>query len=108
MRIITMQRLTLDGKPVYPEEAPIQDWWCVIETEEEKLVYDMFVKNISSNIQSEALTNLWNTLVKHAGQDMGLAWGDDDVYGYISPNEHVPEIKENFKDGEGDIWVRVQ
>lgn len=113
MRIITMQRLTLGGKPAMYDTATengeeYRDWWCVIETEEEKLVYDMFVKNISSNIQSEALTNLWNTLVKHAGQDRGLAWGDDDVYGYISPNEHVPEIKENFKDGEGDIWVRVQ
>jgi hypothetical protein len=53
------------------------------------------------------LTKLWNTLVKHAGQDMGLAWGDDDVYGYISPNEQVPKVKETFKDGEGDIWVRV-
>lgn len=35
-------------------------------------------------------------------------WGVDDIYGYISPNEEVPEVKENFKDGEGDIWVRVQ
>lgn len=108
MKVITMQRLTSDGEPVYPEETPIRDWWCVIETEEEKIVYDMFVKNISSNIQSGALTNLWNTLVKHAGKDMGLAWGDDDVYGYINPNEKVPEVKENYKDGDGDIWVRIQ
>ena len=47
-------------------------------------------------------------MVKHAGQGMGLAWGDDDLYGYIRPSESVPEIKENFKDGEGDIWVRIQ
>lgn len=103
MRIITMQRLTLDGKPVYPEEAPAQDWWCVIETEEEKLVYELaFDKG------NEECQRVWNEMIKHAGQDMGVSWGDDDVYGYISPNEHVPEIKENFKDGEGDIWVRVQ
>ena len=103
MRIITMQRLTMDGKPVYPEEAPIQDWWCVIETEEEKIVYELaFDKG------NEECKRVWNYMMVHAGQDMGLAWGDDDVYGYISPNEHVPEIKENFKDGEGDIWVRVQ
>lgn len=108
MKIITMQRLTLDGKPVYSDEPIEKDWWCVIETDEEKIVYDMFVKNISSNIQSEALTNLWNTLVKHAGQDKGVSWGDDDIYGYISPNEQAPEIKETFKDGEGDIWVRIQ
>lgn len=103
MRIITMQRLTLDGKPVYPEEAPIQDWWCVIETEEEKLVYELaFDKG------NEECKRVWNEMIKHAGQDMGVSWGDDDVYGYISPNEHAPEIKENFKDGEGDVWVRVQ
>lgn len=103
MRIITMQRLTMDGKPVYPEEAPIQDWWCVIETEEEKIVYELaFDKG------NEECKRVWNYMMVHAGQDMGLAWGDDDVYGYISPNEHVPEIKETFKDGDGDIWVRVQ
>ena len=111
MKIITMQRLTLDGTQVYVDpDNPYEyrDWWCVIETEEEEIVYDMFVKNISSNIQSEGLTKLWNTMVKHAGRDRGVSWGDDDVYGYISPNKKVPEVKENFKDGEGDIWVRVQ
>lgn len=112
MRIITMQRLTLDGKPATYNTATengedYQEWWCVIETEEEKIVYDMFVKNISSNIQSEELTKLWNTLVKHAGQDKGVSWGDDDMYGYISPNEKVPEVKETFKDGDRDIWVRI-
>lgn len=111
MKIITMQRLTLDGAQVYTDpDNPYEyrDWWCVIETEEEEIVYDMFVKNISSNIQSEDLTKLWNTMVKHAGRDMGVSWGDDDVYGYVSPNEHVPEIKETFKDPDGDIWVRMQ
>ena len=107
MRIITMQRLTLDGKPVYPD-APIEkDWWCVIETEEEEMVYDDFAKHLGQ-YNGDPRNLLWNKMVIHAGQDMGVSWGDDDVYGYISPNEHVPEIKENFKDGEGDIWVRVQ
>ena len=108
MRIITMQRLTLDGKPVYPD-APIEkDWWCVIETEEEELFYDKYVANSKGVAEGTNAEHIWNEMIKHAGQDMGLAWGDDDVYGYISPNEHVPDIKENFKDGEGDIWVRLQ
>ena len=108
MRIITMQRLTLDGKPATYNTATengeeYQDWWCVIETEEEKIVYELaFDKG------NEECKRVWNYMVIHAGQDMGLAWGDDDVYGYISPNEKVPEIKENFKDGDGDIWVRIQ
>lgn len=108
MKIITMQRLTLDGKPVYSDEPIEKDWWCVIETEEEKLFYDKYVcgnKGLAGETNAEYI---WNTLVKHAGQDKGVSWGDDDIYGYISPNEKVPEVKETFKDGEGDIWVRVE
>lgn len=108
MKIITVQRLTLDGMPVYSDEPIEKDWWCVIETEEEELFYDKYVcgkKGLAGETNAE---HIWNDMIKHAGQDMGLAWGDDDIYGYISPNEHVPEIKETFKDGEGDIWVRVE
>lgn len=113
MRIITMQRLTLDGKPATYDTATengedYQDWWCVIETEEEELFYDKYVANSKGVAEETNAEHIWNEMIKHAGQDMGLAWGDDDVYGYISPNEHVPEIKENFKDGDGDIWVRIQ
>ena len=112
MKVITMQRLTLDGKPVTYNTATengedYQDWWCVIETKEEELVYDKFIETTKLEFL-HAYTYLWNAMVKHAGEGMGVAWGDDDIYGYISPNEKVPEVKENFKDGEGDIWVRIQ
>ena len=111
MKIITLERRTIDGKPVVygagENGEDYRDWWCVIETEEERLVYDMFVKNISSNIQSEDLNKLWNTLVKHAGRDMGLAWGDDDIYGYVKPDEMLPEVGDEYTDGDGDIWVRI-
>ena len=109
MKIITMQRLTLDGAQVYVDpDNPYEyrDWWCVIETQEEEMVYDLFTTGIGK--QYNNIEKLWNNMVKHAGQGMGLAWGDDDLYGYIRPSESVPEIKENFKDGEGDIWVRIQ
>lgn len=111
MRIITMQRLTLDGKPATYDTATengedYREWWCVIETQEEEMVYDLFTTGIGK--QYNSIEKLWNNMVKHAGQGMGLAWGDDDLYGYIRPSEHAPEIKENFKDGDGDIWVRIQ
>lgn len=105
MKIITMQRLTLDGAQVYTDpDNPYEyrDWWCVIETKEEELVYDEFLEH------PEQYEFLWNSMVKHAGLVEGVSWGDDDMYGYISPNEKVPGVKENFKDGEGDIWVRIQ
>ena len=113
MKIIEMQRKTIDGKsveydPIYECGNEYRDWWCVIETLEEEWIYKQFVHEIASNIQSQSLINLWNSLVKHAGQDMGLAWGDDDVYGYISPRETVPEVGDIFVDGEGDKWVRTQ
>lgn len=102
MKIITMKRLTMDGEPLDPDydEDP-NDWWCVIETPEEEIVYDKYLEYPDKH------EFLWNAMVKHAGQDEGVSWGDDDIYGYIKPDEHVPKVKENFKDGEGDIWVRV-
>lgn len=108
MKVITMQRLTLDGKPVAYNATDengedCRDWWCVIETKEEELVYDKFISG-----REPCAERLWNMMVKHAGQGMGVSWGDDDMYGYIRPDEVAPEIKENFKDGEGDIWVRIQ
>lgn len=107
MKIITMQRKTLDGEPVHTEEGNTRDWWCVIETKEEELVYNKFGETISSNIQDGGLIKLWNDMVKHAGQGMGLSWGDDDLYGYILPDETAPEIGEDYTDGDEDIWVRV-
>ena len=112
MKIIEMERKTLDGEPVEygvdENGEDYRDWFCVIETKEEELVYDMFVKNISSNIQNEALTKLWNKLVIHAGQGMGVSWGDDDMYGYIRPDEVAPEIGEEYIDGDNDKWVRTE
>lgn len=111
MKIIEMERRTMDGKPVEygidENGEDYRDWFCVIETKEEELVYDIFVKNISSNIQDEALTKLWNKLVIHAGQGMGVSWGDDDMYGYIRPDEVAPEIGEEYIDGDSDKWIRV-
>ena len=106
MRIITMQRLTLDGKPVYSDAPMEKDWWCVIETKGEEMVSDDFLKHLGE-YSGDCRGILWNRLVIHAGQGMGVSWGDDDMYGYIRPDEEIPEVKENFKDGEGDIWVRV-
>lgn len=117
MRIITMQRLTLDGAQVYADPDILyeyRDWWCVIETEEEEMVYDKAFhepynpENAKKSLIKGLYVDLWNDMVRHAGQDMDVSWGDDDMYGYIRPSEHAPEIKENFKDGDGDIWVRIQ
>lgn len=113
MKIITLKRMTMDGEPLYVDannegcEDP-NDWWGVIETKEEELVYDKFVcgnKGLAGETEAE---HIWNEMVKHAGESFGLAWGDDDIYGYISPDETVPEIGEEFIDGDGDRWLRVQ
>ena len=107
MQIITMKRLTLDGKPLYVDadnegiEDP-NDWWCVIETKEEELVYDEYLEH------HDQYEFLWNAMVKHAGLGTGLSWGDDDVYGYIRPDEVAPLPTEPFIDGDGDEWVRVE
>lgn len=113
MLIITMQRLTMDGKPVEYNAGDengedYTDWFCVIETKEEEIVYDKFVKNITSDIQDESLTKLWNEMVKHAGMPFGLAWGDDDVWGYIRPDEAYPELLEKYTDPDGDVWLRKE
>ncbi len=107
MKIIEMKRKTMDGQPVYEEEAPIIDWWCVIETKEEELFYDKYVcgnRGLAGETNAE---HIWNELVKHAGQGMGVKWGDDDMYGYIRPDEVCPEIGEEFIDGDGDKWVVI-
>lgn len=105
MKIITMQRLTMDGKSlVYDlcEEngEDYEDWWCVIETPEEEMVYDEYLEH------PDQYEFLWNAMVKHAGLGVGLSWGDDDLYGYIRPDETIPELRETYKDSDGDIWVR--
>ena len=112
MKIITMERLTLDGVPVEqnalcenPEDY--RDWWCVIETKEEELVYDKFVSGKKGLAGETVAEHIWNEMVKHAGQGMGVSWGDDDMYGYIRPDEAVPEVGKEYTDADGDKWVRV-
>lgn len=105
MKIITLKRRTPDGEPVYEEETPITDWWCVIETEEEKMVYEDFEEHLGEYTNPREV--LWNKMMIHAGQPQGLCWGDDDVYGYLSPDEDVPEVGEEMVDSDGDTWERI-
>ena len=102
MKIITLQRITDNGEPVYEEEGDVRDWFCVMETEEEELVYDEFLEH------PDQYEFLWNAMVKHAGLGVGLAWGDDDIWGYFRPDEMVPEIGEEWTDGDNDRWGRVE
>lgn len=106
MKIIEMQRLTDNGQPVYEEEGNTRDWWCVIETKEEELIYEDFLKHLG-DYSGDMRDILWNKLVIHAGQGMGVAWGDDDMYGYIRPDEEVPEVGEETIDSDGDTWLRT-
>ena len=112
MKIIEMKRKTLDGESVEYDALEengedYRDWWCVIETKEEELFYDKYVcgnKGLAGETNAE---HIWNEMVKHAGQGMGVSWGDDDMYGYISPDEEVPEVGEETVDSDGDRWVRL-
>lgn len=102
MKIITMQKLTDGGEPIHADESDVRDWFCVIETPEEELVYDEFLEH------PDQYEFLWNAMVKHAGLGEGLAWGDDDVWGYFHPDEAVPEVGEEWTDGDNDRWGRVR
>lgn len=118
MKIIEMERKTLDGESVEYDALEengedYRDWWCVIETKEEEMVYDKaFHKSFNPASATKSLVkgvyiDFWNDMVKHAGQGLGLSWGDDDVYGYIRPDEEVPEVGEETVDSDGDRWVRL-
>lgn len=105
MKIITMKRLTEGGEPLVDDEltqCDPSDWFCVIETKEEEMVYDEFLEDIHT------YSKIWNAMVRHAGLGVGLSWGDDDVWGYFMPDETVPEVGEEWTDGDGDKWVRVE
>ena len=107
MRVIEMKRLTMDGKQLDPNnDTELKDYWCVIETKEEELVYEDFLKHLGE-YSGDCRDILWNRLVIHAGQGMGVNWGDDDMYGYIRPDESYPEELEKFIDSDGDTWLRV-
>lgn len=101
MLIITLERLTMDGQPVYEDEGNTRDWWCVIETKEEELVYEDYLKHPFED-------HLWNKMINHAGLGLGLHWGEDDIYGYFRPDEVYPEVGEEYEDGDGDKWGRVE
>ncbi len=106
---MTFKRMTMDGEPLEPDyDVDPNDWWCKIETKEEELVYDKFVhgnKGLAGETEAE---HIWNEMIKHAGQGMGVSWGDDDMYGYIRPDETEPEIGEEWTDGDGDKWLRME
>ena len=101
-----MERKTLDGQPVYKEEAPIRDWWCVIETKGEEFVYEQYLQEGVGD--GGKIGELWDEMINNAGQGLGLSWGEDDIYGYIRPDEMPPETGEEFIDGDNDKWVRVE
>ena len=108
MKIIEMERRTLDGEPVVYDTlnecaGEYRDWFCVIETKEEELVYEL-----TNNEDNKEAQRIWNYMVNHAGQGMGVSWGDDDMYGYIRPDETEPEVGEEWTDGDNDKWVRVE
>lgn len=118
MKIITLERRTLDSEPVEQDALEnntddYRDWWCVIETKEEEMVYDKAFHepfnpaSATKSLVQGAYMDLWNDMVKHAGQGLGLFWGDDDVYGYLTPDEDCPDVGEEMTDGDGDIWVRL-
>lgn len=106
MKIITMKRLTEGGEPLVDDEltqCDPNDWFCVVETKEEELVYDLAHGDGSKDVQ-----RLWNYMVIHAGEPQGLAWGDDDVWGYFMPDETVPEVGEEWTDGDNERWLRME
>lgn len=105
MRIITMKRLTEGGEPLVDDEltqCDPSDWFCVIETEEEQIVHDLAIENEGEHMR------IWNYMINHAGTPQGLSWGEDDIYGYFTPNEVIPEIGEEWTDDDNDKWVRVE
>lgn len=116
MKVITMLRLTLDGEPLHATDSDPdpRDWWGVIETKEEEALYEMAMgcrkplRVSEEKISIDTLKAVWDDLLCFAGVGQGVAWGDDDMYGYIRPDETVPEIGEEFIDGDGDKWKRME
>ena len=100
-----MKRLTEGGQSLVDNEltqCDPNDWFCVIETKEEELVYDEYLEH------PDQYEFLWNAMVKHAGLGVGLSWGDDDIWGYFRPDELEPEVGDEWVDGDNDKWIRVE
>ena len=107
MKIIEMVKTIENGERLEDYDEPDhKDWWCVIETKEEEMVYDDFIKHLGQH-SGDPRDLLWNKMVIHAGQGMGVNWGDDDIYGYIRPDETEPFPTEPYIDGDGDEWVVI-
>ena len=111
MIVITMDRKTLDKKPVvYSADEngeDYRDWWVKIETKEEEMVYDAWQTEPDKDKQS-ALKDLWDAMIVHAGQGQGVMWGEDDIYGYIRPDETMPDVGDEYTDADEDKWLRVE
>ncbi len=109
MKIITMKKIIENGEPLADDDYTAcdpNDWFCVIETAEEELVYDKFVCGDRSAGVNKVIHSLWNAMVKHAGIVEGVSWGDDDIYYYFGHDEKIPELGETFE-LDGDTWYRV-
>ncbi len=107
MKIIEMQRLTDNGQPVYEEEGNTRDWWGVMETKAEQMVYEDFVEHLGK-YGGDMRNVLWNRILVEAGRDIGVCWGDDDIYGYSEYGQDVPEVGGEMIDSDGDKWVRTK
>lgn len=101
MIVFQMRMLTKDGQALNTDEYDTLGLWCKVETEEEWLVYEHFGKGVWEK-------HLWNEMVKHAGAPYLVNLGDDDIYGYIRPDEMPPEVGDEYIDGDDDTWVRVE
>ncbi len=107
MKIIEMCRTTENGEKLVDPECDPHDWWGVMETKAEQLVYEDFVEHLGK-YGGDMRNVLWNKILIEAGKDMGVCWGDDDMYGYLEYGQDVPEIGEETMDSDGDMWVRTK
>lgn len=112
MKIIEMSRFTAKGEPICIDPIndcyeDVHDWWCVLETKEEAEALADFEKHLGE-YDGDMRDVEWNKRMIEAGKDFGLCWGDDDVYGYLMPDEYHPKIGEETIDSDGDTWIRTK
>ena len=104
MKIIEMERMTLSGEPVeynpvYENGEDFREYWCVLESEEEEILYEE-----TWNSSDTDLIPAWNKMINEAGERYNLLLGDDEIYGYVHISETAPMPTEPFIDGDGDEW----
>lgn len=113
MIVFQMKMLTKDGQALNTDEYDTLGLWCKVETEEEWLVYDKtFHKPFNPASATKSLVqgiyiDLWNEMVKHAGAPYLVNLGDEDIYGYLSPDEDMPDLNEKYRDADDNDWVRI-